>query len=460
MKLRNMSPGPMQAQPPIQTIAPRFKIWFWQVCRLVLPLWIKLTTPIAKFQTYNVETLVQLYQQFQAGQIRLILAIRHPSFLDGYSFNYLLSHLMPRLASQQKIRLSPPFYAHFVYEHGLLIWAGRWVGRILSWLGCIPIHRGTFNWREIRAIQDLLVNSYMPVAIAPEGTISPFNESIQFVKPGIGILGFKSLQDLRQAGRQEDILIVPLNVQYRFLHTPWQTISRMLTQLEADWHLQVPKTQSTEATFEHLYSRLLRLGEHCATQMEQFYQSTYHCQFPSVEAQTPEATLDLRLKTLLDTAIALVEQHFGVVNHGTIRDRILRLEYAAFKQIYREELRHPQKVLPTTRGLLNRQAAEASQQLWHLRLVEIFSSVQADYIRERPNPERFADILLLFWYLTVRLKGDWRYKFPKIDDLEVVLSVGEPLSVSQRWSDYQNNRTQAIKTLIQDIKSSLEGLII
>ncbi len=79
-----MSDSIHHAQPPLEFIPPRFNPLVLQIIQWSLPILLRfrlrpwLQTGISRIETVNVEALVDLYQQFQAGKIRFLMAFHHP----------------------------------------------------------------------------------------------------------------------------------------------------------------------------------------------------------------------------------------------------------------------------------------------------------------------------------------------------------------------------------------------
>jgi hypothetical protein len=139
-------------------------------------------------------------------------------------------------------------------------------------------------------------------------------------------------------------------------------------------------------------------------------------------------------------------------------DRCRRVEQAAWERIYREDI-VMNALSPVEQGLADRMAEEADLRLWHMRLVENFVSVTGQYVLENPSIDRFVDTLTLLWKTITRIEQNPTPP-PKLGDRQVLLTVGNPLSVSDRWSDYQTNRRQAVAMLTQDLQGALAHLII
>jgi hypothetical protein len=158
----------------------------------------------------------------------------------------------------------------------------------------------------------------------------------------------------------------------------------------------------------------------------------------------------------------VAEQYFNLQPHGTEIDRCRRLEQAAWDCIYREDIKDPEALSPVERGLADRIAVEADFRLWHMRLVESFVAVTGAYVLEKPTAERFAETILLVRDAIVRIKGGNPFVRPDVGKQRVQMTVGEPISVSQRWDNYRASRRaakQAVADLTQDLQTALEGMI-
>jgi hypothetical protein len=61
---------------------------------------------IQQVEVTNPEELVQQFKNFQAGQIRLLIAFRHPSPQDAFCLGHLLWRDVPRSARQLGVELA------------------------------------------------------------------------------------------------------------------------------------------------------------------------------------------------------------------------------------------------------------------------------------------------------------------------------------------------------------------
>lgn len=459
----------LHVQPSLEFIPPNLNPIVLRLTQLLLPVLVRSKTAITHVQADNTEVLVELYRDFEAGKTRFIMAFRHPSPDDPFCMAYLLHRLVPQIARQKQISLQHPVHAHFLYDRGIPLWAGSGVSWLFSNLGGIPIHRGKVDRLGLRTARNLLINGKYPMAAAPEGATNGHGEIVSPLEPGIAQLGFWGVEDLLKAGRSEQVLIVPIGIRYRYVQPPWKPLSNLLSQLEADSGLKQNQEENPLTDEASLYQRLYKLGEHLLSLMEEFYTRFYHQTLPTsdqvaAELKSPNSERDfaIRLQTLLDAALKVAEQYFNLQPKGSVIERCRRLEQAGWDLIYREDIKQLEALSPVERGLADRIASEASLRMWHMRLVESFVAVTGKYVREKPTIERFAETTLLMWETIAQIKGTATLHRPRLGKQSVQMTIGEPISVSERWQTYQTSRRsakQAVTDLTYDLQTALEKTI-
>ncbi|MGI0495290.1 lysophospholipid acyltransferase family protein [Alkalinema pantanalense CENA528] len=470
-------------QPPLKFIPQSFQPWILRFVHLLLPLTLRirlrrwLPAGINHVEVIYPERLANAYHQFQQGKIRLLIAARHPEVDDPLSYLFVLSRTIPQIAQQQGIPLQRPIHAHFLYDRGMTIWAGKWLGWFFSRLGGIPVHRGkSLDLTGLRAARELLLNGQFPLAVAPEGATNGHSQIVSPLEPGVAQLGFWCVEDLVKADRPEQVWILPIGIQYHYASPPWHKLDQVLNQLEQDTGLSPLLSPTSidsppEQDFplqKQAYQRLLRLAEHLINQMEKFYRKFYH---QSIEAKKItdshvnivdqvndfthlQAHLIQRLQILLDTALTVAEQHFGLPPEGSIIQRCRRLEEAGWKVIYREDIAGLQTLDPFTQGLADWAATEAHLTLRHMRLVESFVAVTQPYLQAQLTVEQLAELTLILFDFVARIKGDRTPKRPKLGWRQTRVTIGQPISISDRWPLYHRDRASA-KQAVQDLTSDL-----
>ncbi|MBD2197703.1 MULTISPECIES: 1-acyl-sn-glycerol-3-phosphate acyltransferase [Calothrix] len=464
-----MTTGIYQAQPPLEFIPPRFNPLLLQLSHLLLPSLINWKTAITQIEADNVEILADLYRQFQDGKIRFLLAFRHPKTEDPICLGYLLSQLVPKVAREQGIKIQTPIHAHFIYDRGIPLWAGKHIGWLASYLGGTPIQRGKADWNGLRSARDLFANGTFPMAAAPEGATNGLSEIMSPLEPGIAQLGFWCAEDLQKAGRTEQVLIVPVGLKYSYVAAPWNAIAQLLSELEAASGLPInPSENGNSATIESLYPRLLTLAERLLTLMEDFYKRFYHQKLPEamiadLERGDRNEVVKARLQALMHVALQISEQYFDLSPKGAWNDRCRRLEQAGWNYIFREDFKDLKSLSPIERALGDRVAEEANRRMWHMRLVESFVAVSGSYVKDKPTVERFAETTLLLRDMVKKIQGNNDpLRRPQLGKQKVKITIGEPISISERFPTYKANRAgakQAVTDFTNDLQKAMEGLI-
>ncbi|AUT03939.1 glycerol acyltransferase [Nostoc sp. CENA543] len=460
-------------QPALKFIPYSFNPLVVRIFHAVLPFILRFRTRpwlpagIVQVEAKNAEILAELYGQFQAGKIRLLMAFRHPEVEDPLCVLYMLSRIVPQVAREQGIKLQYPLHSHFIYDRGMTIWAGDWLGWLFSRLGGVPVRRGRrLDKQAIQMARNLFANAQLPIAVAPEGGNNGHSGIVSPLEPGTAQMGFWCVEDLHKANRNETVIIVPVSIQYQYIQPPWSKLDQLLSQLEADSGLPVQSVGDHKNQPEIYHQRICRLGEYLITEMEEFYRRFYRQDIPKTNSSETAATSNQalidRLHRLLDKGLQVAEQYFGVQPQGNFIDRCRRLEEASWNLIYRDDLGDINTLPPLHRGLADWVAQEADLRVQHMRLVESFVAVQANYLQEQPTADRLAETALLMFDMLSRIRSSTLPGRSRLGFRKAIIKVGEPISVTQRWEKVQGDRPaakRAVNALTQDIQTALETLI-
>ncbi len=471
-----------RVQPSLAFIPTAYNPWVMRAVHRVLPVLLRvrlrpwLPVGIQRIEVAHVDRLVDLYAQFEAGQARFLMAVRHVEVDDPLSGLYLCSRAVAQDAKRRGIDLHQPVHTHFIYERGMTIWAGKSIGWLLSRIGGVPIRRGRRpDWVGLKAARKLMAEGKMPMVVAPEGATNGHSERLGPLEPGVAQMGFWCAEDLQRSQRTESVWVVPIGIQYRYVQANWDRLAKLLSKLETQSGLSTVQLAPTPD--KDCYRRILRLGEHLIETMERFYSRCYHQKFEqseqdegvesaaiatrSEETLTDEACSE-RLTQLLDRSLQIAEQFFNVSSQGTLVDRCRRLEEASWNYIYREDLPDLATLSPLERGLADWAAEEASLRELHMRIVEGFVAVDGRYIREKPSFERCAETTLLMSDMLARLGGAKLPGRPRLGQRWIKMTVQPPIAVTPHLADYQQNRRAgraAVATLTEEIRQALEDTI-
>ena len=415
----------------------------------------------------NPEVLAHEFKQFQSGKTRLIMAFRHSQVDDPLCLSYLFSRLVPQAARQQRFELKRPIHSFFMYDRGMPLWAGAWLEWFFASMGGIPVHRGRrLDLKALKSVRDYIANGPFPVTIAPEGATNGHGEIISPLEPGTAQVAFWAVEDLQKAGRSEQVRLLPVGLRYFYSQPDWAALNRLMSRLEADCGLPVQSAAPAEASTQAYYQRLLTLGRHLLTQMEQFYERFYGgplSNLADVDAEKASSNaIPQRLKLLLDRALEVGEQFFNLPSTGNLETRCRRLEEAGWTYIYREDIANPAQLAAFDQGLANRVAEEAILHMRHMRLVESFVAVSGHYVKDDPSFERFAETTLILFDLVERVKGTKMPKRPQLGRRHAVITLGDPINVTDRWPTYTQSRRAAkaaVDNLTETLQQALEALI-
>jgi hypothetical protein len=460
-----------KVQPPLKFLPQRLDPLVVGVVKLLLPAWMRYKLSIAAIDTENAEILVELYQKFQANQARMLLAFRHPGTSDPFVMAYLLWYAVPKAARRKGVRFKKPVRSHFMYDRGIPLWAGELVTWLFPRLGGTPIFRGKADRQGLKAARDLMANGAIPLSVAPEGGANEHSEMVGSLEPGVAQLGFWCADDLQKSDRSESVYIVPIGIQYAYMNLSWSPLKDLLSEMEVaagvDPMAMVPRGILADPQADALYGRLLRLSDRILDIMEGFYARYYYRTFPEVDPVDPDATdchhnqyLTARLKSRLEVALQVAEDYFGQQPKGSLSDRCRQIEQAGWTRIYRDDVGN---LSPVEQGLADWIAEEASLKLNHMRIVERLSSITGHYILQKPSVDRFAEIVLIVWKIVEHLKGGDPHSPPNLGLKSLRITVGQPLSVTERWPTYQKDRRHArqeIESLTQDLQDSLKQMIV
>ncbi len=476
-----MPPITAQARPALKFLPQAFNLHIWRGVKFLLPFWLKYQLAIATFESANIETLAQHYQDVQQGKSRILIAFRHPSTADPFTMAYLMWYLLPRTAKKAGIKLKAPVHSHFLYDRGVALWAGNIVNWLFPKLGGSSIFRGKADREGLRAARQILSESCFPLSIAPEGGTNEHSELISPLEPGVAQLGFWCQEDLIKANRTESVWIIPLSIRYQYLNPPWEQLSTLMDHIERDVGVSPRSAQPSgliaDPRADYLYGRLLHVGAEFLTQVESFYEQNYQKNFNNPTLQAPEAAdaianhpsaVDLltenaqivtRLQNGLNQVLEVSESFFNLKPKGNLMDRCRKLEQAAWDRMF---LEHIDQLSPVERGLANWNAAEASLRLGHMRLAERLICLTQTYIIEKPSADRFAEVFLLLWRISTWLKGESSNKTPNLGKRKAIIEVCKPISISDRWSEYAKNRSSArnmVQSVTQDLHRTLASVV-
>lgn len=451
-----------RVQPPLKIYPPKVNKFILKVIRFLDPFWLRWQCGIKQIETRYVDRLVTVTKRFQENQSRYIIAFRHPTTDDPFGMLYLLAYAVPEQAKEMGIKLQHIPHSAFVYDRGISLWAGDYINSLFPALGGISIFRGKLDRPALNLMRKQITDGDMPLSMAPEGGTNGKSEMIAELEPGVAQIGFWAAEDLQKQGRTEEMLIIPVGIQYEYPSSAWGAIDAAIATIEKECGLSKPPISA-----ETRYQRLYELGSYLVQWVSSYYQTFYRNHAPREQELTDSDDIATRIDDLTDRILTVAEINLGIKAKGTAIDRCRRLEQAIWDRIFRNDIKDIEQLSEVERSFADQLALEASYSNWHMKIAESIIGITNDYVRQHPSPSRYIEVIKILWSVLNRVtERDPKSTFkqaPNFGDRKLYLSVAEPISVSSRLAEYQSSRNAAkecTRKLTEEIAKSLNDLIV
>ena len=377
------------------------------------------------------------------------------------------------------------------------------------------------DWKALRQARQLVLGGCFPFAVAPEGATNGHSERIGPLEPGVAQLALWCVDDLHQAGRSEEVLLLPIALQYSYSRADWPRLATLMASLEASIGLAAPEQKTPPipaagevggprtgeaAAVDEPYGRLLRISEAFLDRLERFFGNTPALPFPrdwldpagsqalrplpaqqqvgvyqvrepsaSIEplppsqpcerfgpaVQSEPPALACRLERLVERCLLLAEGHFHCPSTGTTAQRCRRLEEQSWRWIYREDLQPRPQLSRLERALADRAAHGAALALLPMRLAETLVAVSGSYGAERPSFERYTVTTLLIHDALARIYAEGLPARPRLGARRARISIGSPISVTEcRRGRGEGERRQLLVELSEALRRSFKQALI
>jgi hypothetical protein len=413
-------------------------------------------------RTERAETLVSEMESFCAGRSRLIIAFRHPSVSDAPLLAYLFSRRLPRIARRLGRRLPRRTHVHFLYGRGVPVWAGAGLAWILPRIAAIPVYNRRHDSRGMAAVRKTALDGRFPLALAPEGQVSYHNKAFGELEAGTGRIALWCRDDLRAAGRHEEVRILPLSIEYRYPEEGRGALAGILREISARTGIELDVDTADGAL--RVYEGLLDLTRRLLSHIESAYHVTFGAPAPgpgrTAPAPEPEvapgctgtatdavgptdptspdpAALRRRIVALCDRVLRVGEKVHGLASDGSLLDRVFRLRDAGWRRMFRDDL---EALSPLERTLADAAAEEAKITTRHMELVDVLEYLDPAYISPDGPFERLVEYAVNLQDVVNRLLGGTIAGRMRIKGREAVVRAGKPVSVEQFVVDGAGSR--------------------
>ena len=436
-----MSRSPRGAQGGLAFLAPRFSPTVHTFLSAVSPAYLRLGEGISAVRTERAETLVSEMESFCAGRSRLIIAFRHPSVSDAPLLAYLFTRRLPRIARRLGMRLPRRTHVHFLYGRGVPVWAGAALAWILPRIAAIPVYNRRHDSRGMAAVRKTALEGRFPLALAPEGQVSYHNKAFGELEAGTGRIALWCRDDLRAAGRHEEVRILPLSIEYRYPEEGRGALAGILREIAARTGIEVDVDTADDGS--QVYELLLDLTRRLLSRIESAYHVTFGAPADDLAVTVPEsvtagppgaaapetpAALRRRIVALCDRVLRVGENVHGLASDGSLLDRVFRLRDAGWRRMFRDDL---EALSPLERTLADAAAEEAKITTRHMELVDVLEYLDPAYISPDGPFERLVEYAVNLQDVVNRLLGGTIAGRMRIKGREAVVCAGTPVSVDE-----------------------------
>lgn len=442
-----MSGIPVGAQKGTGFYAPDFSPGKFKFANFVGPAYNRFVQGIAGIDVINMEVLYREYQSFLKNDSRLIILFKHGAKADGPVVLQTVIRELKKWAAGQGRTLPAVTHTHFLYGKDVLNWAGFLARWMFPAIGGIPVINGRMEKQSHSVIRDVLANGRFPVAFAPEGQVTYHTYRVFPFSAGTAKLAAWTHQDLRRAGRDESVVVLPMAISYRYAKNTKKLVSKLMSMLDRKTGLQTAAMESRREALLETTDRLL-------DSLEAAYASAY----PRIVNFSSAVDREKRILRLCDMILRCLESMLGYEPRGDILERVFRVRYWVMDSLHREDI-DPDSLTPAERSLADHRAYIAAAANQHQQIVDLLEYVHPGYIGRGCTETRLVEYGLNLLDLCNRMEGgnvDSRF-LPK--GMEARVLFGEPLDASGFFEGSGLMLRPRLSKFDAAVKSAFEDLV-
>ncbi|HEY9683608.1 MAG TPA: lysophospholipid acyltransferase family protein [Drouetiella sp.] len=328
---------------------------------------------------------------------------------------------------------------NYVAAREVFDWSNGFNGWWLQHLGTYSVVRGAADRESFKMTKKILSEGKRKLVLFPEGEISRQNDTLMPLESGAAQLTFWAVEELAKqaAGAAvEPVYIIPIALKYTYPRDIQDNLKETLSSLEASMSILSIAGAS-------VYQRLRAISEKLLETLEREYKMK----------PVPGADLNERVSTLRQSILTNVGHQLQIELPKNVRQlemvRILRNHiddfiYATESDSSEYEKKVHEERAATLRGFYN-----------DLDRVVNFIAIYDGYLKDNLTQERFADIL-------DRLEREIkRTREPSFRGSRIVLlDVGEPINLSERYADYKSAKKATIAKVTEEISGQISDMLV
>lgn len=428
--------------------------------RLAIHAYLRYVLAFTEMQILMPEKIIKEMRDFQSGQSRLIVALRHPYGDEPQLMFHVFENMIPRLARKLRMPLLSNPGLRLLHDYAVPLWSNAFIRFLLPRAGAMPVYHVKCDTGGLSNIRAALKNGNSPIGLAPEGQISYHSETLPRIEFGTVRMGFWCASDLERAGRTEDVRILPLSIHYQYDKRDFNKIHSAVSQLESLCGLN--NIKSVNGKLSLLLPRLREIEWRLLTKTESFYSETYAYRAPeAVSGESEALERQRRWNTLLPAALSVAEHALGIdPGQETLVQRMYRVRFEGWSRVYPEYMLD--HLSPLELALADRRAGEGWFAMRHMELVDLMSyhdESYLDYNDPAPSDDRIIESILNLQDLCSRLMGGNITNRPNNIRKKAFIVPGEILNLTALMPQYRVSPKKTVRLATETLAQRFIGCI-
>lgn len=435
----------MKASPDIKICEPRVSKLVIFLCKLFGRLYLFLFLGVAKTVLQGEKYLIEAFQRALAGKSRCIIAFRHPNGGEPQILGWFFLFKLRKLAAKHGVRFARWPHAAFVYGFEVVRWGG-WVSRFLMPnAGAMPIHHAKMDTKGMARINKAIDEGPYPLAIAPEGQVSFFADTIIKLDPGVIRIGFSAAERLAQKKPDCPVEILPLSVHFRFGSWGKFTLELLLRKIEKACGISHRGRQKPS---------YVERVERCRTHLLEVNETRY-----SIKKDN-SVPFEERLTLVLNTALETAERMMSVKSEGEFFPRMHKLRQLCWDRIFLPGVDELDSKTNVERNVLDLQSGEAWFACRHIEVADFCWFFRVPLPTEETPFHEKIEYAQNLWDFTSRTMGGAFRDRISIFPRKVIIQAAPVINLTERLPSYKTDRKAAITTALADLKQTFIDCII
>jgi hypothetical protein len=230
-----------------KTPQPRVRPWLLAVLRAISGVYLRTGLGCRRVTVLDSPALVEPFRAALAGEIRLILAFRHPFVDEPQILGWLFLHGVKSEARLLGVDLPRSPHAIFVHGYELFRWGGPLVRWMLPRVGALPVYHTRIDTEGIARIRNTIMYGEYPLAVAPEGQVGYSSDTVPRLESGAIRLGLDAAEALAAAGRSLPVVLLPLSIHRRYTgRSPEKRLLRLVRRIGSFVGIPTPGRRNRE----------------------------------------------------------------------------------------------------------------------------------------------------------------------------------------------------------------------